>query len=252
MQSTSKAPYLDLSQGEYNKLVAQRRQPLSQTPYLDRLTEEYNRLVAERLQREQQAQEITTIPEEMALTETNRTRALNSLANNVASLEDTSHHTQNTYLDKEDTTATPYNQDDSIPFPADEGAGGDDLDKELMRELAESGVKYNVDNVVRITKNSDSRIVWLEKGSESAELMHIIKEHGSDFANKGIAQNKIPNYIINAVNKGKIVGYQGRGTGRPIYEFVYNGTIQRVAITIGNNGYIVGANPVSLNTKGVE
>ncbi len=74
MQSTSKTPYLDLSQGEYNKLVAQRRQPLSQTPYLDRLTEEYNRLVAERLQREKQAQWIKTIPKEMALTESNSTR----------------------------------------------------------------------------------------------------------------------------------------------------------------------------------
>ena len=74
MQSTSKTPYLDLLQREYNKLVAQRQQPLSQTPYLDRLTEEYNRLVAERLQREQQEQGRTTIPEEMALTESNSTR----------------------------------------------------------------------------------------------------------------------------------------------------------------------------------
>ena len=33
---------------------------------------------------------------------------------------------------------------------------------------------------------------------------------------------------------------------RPIYEFTYNGTRQRVAITVSNNGYIVGANPRSL------
>ena len=30
---------------------------------------------------------------------------------------------------------------------------------------------------------------------------------------------------------------------RPIYEFTYNGTKHRVAIDIGNNGFIVGANP---------
>lgn len=46
-----------------------------------------------------------------------------------------------------------------------------------------------------------------------------------------------------SLENGKIVGYQGRGTGRPIYEFTYNGEIHKVAITVGNNGFIVGANP---------
>lgn len=46
---------------------------------------------------------------------------------------------------------------------------------------------------------------------------------------------------MNALENGKIVGYQGRGTGRPIYEFTYNGEIHKVAITVGNNGFIVGA-----------
>lgn len=44
-------------------------------------------------------------------------------------------------------------------------------------------------------------------------------------------------------SKGHIVGYQGKGTGRPIYEVDYNGTKRRVAVTVGSNGYIVGANP---------
>ncbi len=51
---------------------------------------------------------------------------------------------------------------------------------------------------------------------------------------------------MTAVTEGKIVGYQGRGTGRPIYEIEYNGKLQRVAVTVGDNGYIVGANPVSI------
>lgn len=120
------------------------------------------------------------------------------------------------------------------------------LNKKLLRELAKSGVKYNADDVVMITKNTSGKLVWLENGSESAGLKHIIKEHGRDFINKGILEDKIPDYIASAIEKGKIVGYQGRGTGRPIYEFMYNGTIQRVAITIGDNGFIVGANPVSI------
>ena len=48
-----------------------------------------------------------------------------------------------------------------------------------------------------------------------------------------------------AIKYGKIVEKQGRH-GRPIYEFKYEGKIRRIAITVGDNGYIVGANPVSL------
>ena len=51
---------------------------------------------------------------------------------------------------------------------------------------------------------------------------------------------------MTAVKHGSIVGYQGRGFGRPIYEFKYEGITRRIAITIGSNGYIVGANPKSL------
>lgn len=32
----------------------------------------------------------------------------------------------------------------------------------------------------------------------------------------------------------------------PLYEVIYNGTKQRVAISIGENGFIVGANPKSI------
>ncbi|MDY3521489.1 hypothetical protein JSO54_02760 [Riemerella anatipestifer] len=48
------------------------------------------------------------------------------------------------------------------------------------------------------------------------------------------------------MKENKIVGYQGSGTGRPIYELIYKGTKQKVAITIGSNGFVVGANPTSL------
>lgn len=69
--------------------------------------------------------------------------------------------------------------------------------------------------------------------------------HADDFAAQGISKNEISNYVMDALENGKIVGYQGRGTGRPIYEFTYNGEVRKVAITTGNNGFVVGANPVS-------
>ena len=72
--------------------------------------------------------------------------------------------------------------------------------------------------------------MWLENGTDTAGLNHIITEHADDFLNKGITQEQIPDYVMNALE-------------RPIYEFTYNGEIHKVAITVGNNGFIVGANP---------
>lgn len=61
--------------------------------------------------------------------------------------------------------------------------------------------------------------------------------------NAGISEAEIPSVVMKAVSQGKIVGYQGSGTGRPIYEITVNGQPQYIAVTVGNNGYIVGANP---------
>ena len=123
------------------------------------------------------------------------------------------------------------------------GVAESGLNSNLLDELANSGVKYNPEDIVAITKTADGKLVWLENGTDTAGLNHIITEHADDFLNKGITQEQIPDYVMNALENGKIVGYQGRGTGRPIYEFTYNGEIHKVAITVGNNGFIVGANP---------
>ena len=61
--------------------------------------------------------------------------------------------------------------------------------------------------------------------------------------NKISREIEIPQYIMQAVKSGTIVGYQGRGKGRPIYEFTYEGKTRRVAISSGSIDYSVGANP---------
>jgi len=48
---------------------------------------------------------------------------------------------------------------------------------------------------------------------------------------------------MQAVLSGKQVRMQGT---RPIFEVTFNGTAQRVAVAVGNNGYVVGANMVSM------
>ncbi len=123
----------------------------------------------------------------------------------------------------------------------------------LVSQLEARGEKINAKDVVAITKDSYGNIVWLEKGhagDRPSGLEHILDAHGSDFESQNITKDEIPQYLMTAVKSGTIIGYQGRGIGRPIYEFIYEGITRRVAITIGSNGYIVGANPKSLPKEG--
>lgn len=120
------------------------------------------------------------------------------------------------------------------------------IDQRLIGELAERGVKHTPDDIVAIRKLDDGRIMFIEKGSDTAGLQHILN-HADEFNGKGISNEMIPDFIMKNLEEGNIVGYQGKGTGRPIYEIIYNGQRHRTAITTGNNGFVVGANPVSLN-----
>lgn len=122
-------------------------------------------------------------------------------------------------------------------------------DRALLTELAANGVKFTAEDVIAVSKLPDGRIIFIEKGQagvpgkNDAGLAHVIADHQADFANIGVSVSEIPSVLMQAVSQGKIVGYQGVGTGRPIYEIMVNGRPQRIAITVSNNGYIVGANP---------
>jgi hypothetical protein len=110
----------------------------------------------------------------------------------------------------------------------------------ISGELARSGVKHSPEKIVPIGRDPDGRIVFLETGSPSAGLEHILQKQGQ-FAQRGVGQDQVADYVLTAVTKGKVVGMQRT---RPIYEFQWNGTTHRLAVTVGDNGYIVGANPV--------
>ncbi len=124
--------------------------------------------------------------------------------------------------------------------------GTDLKPQKLLDELIESGVKCNYNEIIGITKMSDGKLVWLEKGhlgDKASGFVHVLEEHEQDFLNRGITKDELPEFLLNTIEKGKIVGYQGKGTGRPIFEYTYKGKTQQASITIGSNGYIVGANP---------
>uniref|UniRef100_UPI001643993F VENN motif pre-toxin domain-containing protein n=1 Tax=Yersinia alsatica TaxID=2890317 RepID=UPI001643993F len=112
----------------------------------------------------------------------------------------------------------------------------------LLNEMSSQGIKYSPQNIVQVVKNADGKIIFLETGSPTSGLQHIIKEHGSQFLLIGVPESQIPNVVMKAILDGKVVGYQGSGSGRPIYETTINGKKYNIAITVGNNGYVVGAN----------
>ncbi|MEO1763519.1 MAG: hypothetical protein AAFR83_16470 [Cyanobacteria bacterium J06629_18] len=113
----------------------------------------------------------------------------------------------------------------------------------LLKELQDQGVKHTPENVVKIARSSDGKVIFLEKGNSQAGLKHIIEAHADDFAKRGISEKEIPDLVMKASTNGKIVGFQGKGRGRPIYEVAFNGEKHYVAVTVGKNGFIVGANP---------
>ena len=144
------------------------------------------------------------------------------------------------HLQKGDSMSKPI----SGEFSGTQGEGA-----ALISQLKAKREKFNEDEVVAITQDSSGNIIWLESGhlgDNASGLAHIIDAHGADFARHNITAEEIPQYIMTAVKYGTIIGYQGRGQGRPIYEFKYEGIIRRIAITIGSNGYVVGANPKSV------
>ncbi|MGW7052530.1 polymorphic toxin-type HINT domain-containing protein [Streptomyces sp. NPDC054887] len=123
----------------------------------------------------------------------------------------------------------------------------DCVDKELLDEMKETGVKFDPEKVIRAERDADGKIVFLEEGNSRAGLKHILEEHADDFERSGIAREDIPDLVMQAATKGKKVGTQGKGDGRPIYEVEFKGQKRRVAVTVGNNGFVVGANPKSVS-----
>lgn len=113
----------------------------------------------------------------------------------------------------------------------------------LIKELQEAGIKHTPEKIIRIAKQNDGKIVFLEEGNTQAGLQHILEQHFNEFTELRIPLKQIPDVIITAVTKGKILGYQGRNKTRVIYEVSFNNEIYYIAVTVSKNGYIVGANP---------
>ena len=118
-----------------------------------------------------------------------------------------------------------------------------------VAEMRGNGIKFSSENLIATGRNSNGQVVFLESGSAKGGLQHIFEGHLSDFANIGVAGRNIPSLVMRAATEGELVGYQGRGTGRGIYEITLNGQPQRIAVSVATNGFIVGANPAGKGGK---
>jgi YD repeat-containing protein len=113
----------------------------------------------------------------------------------------------------------------------------------LIDEVQQNGHAIDPDKVVHIGRDRHGRIVWLEEGNESAGLGHMLTDKRvAEFAAAGVRREDIGETAFRAVTEGRPIGITGRD--RVVYEVQYNGETKRIAVTVGSNGFIVGANPV--------
>ena len=86
--------------------------------------------------------------------------------------------------------------------------------KILFDEMTQAGIKFTPENILKIARGQDGKIIFLEKGREtvvSAERVKEIKggglahimEKSQDFVNRGIPKEKVGDVVFDAVTKGK-------------------------------------------------
>jgi hypothetical protein len=123
--------------------------------------------------------------------------------------------------------------------------------KILFDEMTQAGIKHTPENILKIARGQNGKILFLEKGTIEAGkkpsgLAHILDKHESQFLDIGISKEKIPEIVMAAATQGKKIGTQGATRG--IYEIVLNGKKKYISVEIGSNGYIVSANPAKTKT----
>lgn len=114
--------------------------------------------------------------------------------------------------------------------------------EQLIQQLEQRHEKITRENIMRIEQLPSGKIVWLETGNERAGFEHILK-HLKEFEKQGLPEHELADYIMDALKNGELVRMQDT---REIYEVTYNGITRRVAITVSDNGFIIGANPKSI------
>lgn len=134
----------------------------------------------------------------------------------------------------------------------------------FIDELVQQGISVTRERVIRIGRapngvvtkvNADGTVrtvdkIFLELGqhigpNQGAGLTHILVEHADDFLNQGIPSNQLADVVMDTLLNGTRVGVQGSDGARVVYRYTFNNETKYMAITVGSNGFVVGANPLS-------
>ena len=59
---------------------------------------------------------------------------------------------------------------------------------------------------------------------------------------KGISRDDISSVVMNALERGQVVGTNGSAN---VYRITHKGVEQNIAVGVSSNGFVVRANPVS-------
>ena len=94
-------------------------------------------------------------------------------------------------------------------------------------------------------------IFWIEEGNTNAGYKHILA-HKEDFDNVGIPENRLLELAEATTTVGKASGkFQGKQRAklppRPILLLYFYEHPVAVAISVGNNGFVVGMNPANFD-----
>lgn len=120
------------------------------------------------------------------------------------------------------------------------------IGKEFLGELRAAGYKFTEADIIFVTHDATSRLVWLETGNESAGLKHIILHHAADYKRAlGLDETQIAGFLYQVVTYGTVVRNDpakvGGGYNR-VYD--YHGNYY-IFSGLGKNGFIVTAYPAS-------
>ena len=118
------------------------------------------------------------------------------------------------------------------------------IGKEYLKDLKQTKYKYNEEEIIFITKDSEGNLVWLERGNEGVGLKHIIAHHKNDFENAvGIKENEIALYLYEVLTNGKLIKSNPSKKGGFNKVYKYDGNYYTF-VAMGNNGFIVTSYPV--------
>ena len=133
--------------------------------------------------------------------------------------------------------------------------------KELIKLAAAGRVKMTVKNIIRIWQVDMRRIpglkkqfLWVEDNMTNVGYQHML-DHANEFQKIVITTDQLPE-VAEAATKIGIFGFlqskRGSETDRPVFALNFYGKPLAVAVSVGDNGFVIGMNASSLDTFKVK